>query len=246
LNIEGLRPETSALFYFKMSNLKSKITAIKAGRNPKIQRSNIYLDGKFAFSLDNEVIAKESLKTGLELSPEEINLLTGADRFQRCLNAAFLFLSYRPRSEAETRQRLLRRGYAEEEVEKVITQLSKLDLLNDTAFAEFWKENRNSFRPRSQKMLKVELKRKGVETGIIDEVVSEVDDAESAYRAAMSKASHLPVSDYQVFRQRLGSYLQRRGFNYGIINKIVKEAWQEITKSAEPQFDITEEVSNTE
>ena len=226
-----------------MEQLRAKITAIRAGRNARVQRSNVFLDGKFAFSLDNEVIVKESLKVGLLLSPDEIKLLTGADRFQRCLNAAFQFLSYRPRSEAETRQRLLRRGYAEDEIDKTVAQLRRLDLINDTAFAEFWKENRNSFRPRSQRMLKMELRRKGVETEVIDGVVEGMDEADSAYRAALDKARVLPVSDYQVFRQRLGGYLQRRGFGYGVINNIIKKVWQERTKDSRMSSDTAGEVS---
>jgi regulatory protein len=221
-----------------MVNLRSKITAIKAVKNPRIQRSNIYLDSKFAFSLDNEVIVKEKLKAGLELSPKEVGLLTNADAFQRCLNAAFRFLSYRPRSESETRERLQKHGYESEEIEKVVAQLKRLALLDDTAFAEYWKENRNSFRPRGQRMLKMELRRKGVESGVIDEVIDDVDEAENAYRAASSKARTLSVSDYQVFQQRLGGYLQRRGFSYGVINKIVEQTWQERTGTA---ADSTEE-----
>ena len=229
-----------------MEILKRKITAIRAVRNPKIQRSNIFLDRRFAFSVDNEVVAKESLKVGLELSTAEIDLLARADQFQRCLNAAFQFLSYRPRSEAETRARLRRRGYQEEEIEKVVAQLRSLALLNDAAFAEFWKENRNSFRPRSQRMLKLELRRKGVKPGVIDEVVESMDDVDSAYRAAMSKARTLPVTDYQVFRQRLGSYLQRPGFSYGVINNIVKQAWLERTRDTGQHPGLAEAVSATD
>ncbi len=224
-----------------METLKKKITAMRGVKNPRIQRSNIYLNGKFAFSLDNEVIVKENLKVGLALSDTEIEMLTRSDTFQRCLNAAFQFLSYRPRSESETRDRLKKRGYAEEEIERTVAQLINLKLLNDTAFAEFWKENRNSFRPRSQRMLKMELKRKGVETEVINEVIENVDEAENAYRAAMSKARTLPVADYQVFRQRLGGYLQRRGFSYGVINKTVKKVWQERAGETGPAPDEAEE-----
>ena len=76
---------------------------------------------------------------------------------------------------------------------------------------------------------KLELRRKGVESEVIQEVVEDIDDTENAYRAAISKARTLPVADYQIFRQKLGGYLQRRGFNYGVINNIVKRAWQERT-----------------
>jgi regulatory protein len=226
--------------------LNSKITAIKAAKNPRIQRSNIFLDGKFAFSLDNEVILKEALKADRELSPAEIELLTRADHFQKCLNAAFHFLSCRPRSEAETKIRLQRRGYADEEVERVIAQLRRMNLINDTAFAEFWKENRNSFRPRSQRMLKSELKRKGVESEVINDVVENVDEKDNAYRAATAKARTLPVADYQIFRQRLGSYLRRRGFSYRVISNVVKQAWQERTGISGSSSNVVEETGLAE
>jgi regulatory protein len=212
-----------------MVNQTHKITAIRALKNPRVQRANVFLDGKFAFSLDNEVILKETLKVGQELSRAEVDLLTRTDGFKRCLNAAFRFLSYRPRSEAETRTRLQKLGYEADEIERVVTQLKQLALLDDAAFAEFWMENRNKFRPRSQRMLKLELRRKGVESEVINEAVEDIDETDNAYRAALTKARTLPVSDYQIFRQRLGGYLQRRGFNYGVINKVVKQTWQERT-----------------
>jgi regulatory protein len=222
-------------------SIKSKITAIRAVRNPRLQRSNIYLDGKFAFSLDNEVILKEALRVDRELSQSEIGLLTKSDQFQRCLNAAFQFLSFRPRSEAETRIRLKRRGYEEAEIERVLAQLKRLNLIDDTAFAEFWKENRGNFRPRSRRALKSELRQKGVESEVIDQAVENVDEKQNAYRAAVSKARTLPADDYQVFRRKLGSYLQRRGFSYGVINNIVKQTWEERTGSAQIGIDIPDE-----
>jgi regulatory protein len=220
-----------------LGNLKL-ITAINAGKNTRFKRSNIFLDGKFAFSLDNEVIAKETLSVGRELSQGEITALAGADIFQRCLNAAFHFLSYRPRSESEIKERLERQGFDIENIERVLSHLKRLELVDDTAFAKFWQENRDSFRPRSQRMVKLELRRKGISTEVIDEAVEGIDDTENAYRAAVAKARTLPLADYRVFCQRLGSYLQRRGFNYGVINKIVKQVWHEKTMENNPSSDI--------
>jgi hypothetical protein len=88
----------------------SKITALRAGRG-RGKRVNIYLDGKFAFSLEAEVAIREGLRVEQELSTERIKTLSGADNLQRCLNAAALYLSYRPRSEPELRERLRRRGF---------------------------------------------------------------------------------------------------------------------------------------
>ena len=208
----------------------SKITKLTVGRSRE-KRLNVFLDGKFTFSLLAEVAIKEGLQVGQELSANQVEVLTGSNHFHRCLNAAIRYLGYRPRSEAEVRQRLQRHGFNGDCTEKVLAQLKEQGLVDDTAFARFWKENRESFSPRSRRLTRLELQRKGLDGGVIDQVVGEVDDSDSAYRAALGKARRLLPSDYQGFRRRLGEYLRRRGFNYEVINDTVEKVWKECGSS---------------
>ncbi len=203
-----------------------KITAIRVGRS-RGKRSNVFLDGKFTFSLEAEVVMKEGLQVGQELTANQTEALGRSDHFHRCLDAARGYLSYRPRSESELRERLKQRGFDGSSIEVVITKLKERGLVDDLDFAQFWKDNRESFSPRSQWLTKLELRRKGVANDIIDQVVDTIDDDDSAYRAALSKARSLPPSDYQSFRRRLGEYLKRRGFGYEVINHNVERVWQE-------------------
>ncbi len=205
--------------------LVKKISAIRFGKRGG-KRANISLDGKFAFSLDAEVVLKEGLRVGLELSAGQIEALAKSDQFHRCLNAALRYLSYRPRSEFELRERLYRRGFGSESVEAVFARLREQGLVDDEAFAQFWRDNRESFSPRSRQLTRLELRRKGVDEETINQVVGEIDDEDNAYRVAINKARSLPVSDYQGFRQRLAGYLKRRGFSYGVINHTVNRVWQ--------------------
>jgi len=202
-----------------------KVTAIRSGKRGK--RVNIFLDEKFAFSLEAEVALKEGLKAEKALSEDEIEALKKADLFQRCLNAAFHFLSYRPRSETELRQRLQRRGFDGDNVAAVLARLKERGLVDDLAFAQFWKDNRQSFRPRSQWLTRLELRQKGVAQEIIDRVAAQVNDEDCAYRAAVAKSRRLSTADYEGFRRRLGEYLKRRGFGYGLIKPTVERVWQE-------------------
>lgn len=203
-----------------------RITAIRAGRS-RGKRVNVFLDGKFAFSLEAEVAVREGLQVDQELSASQTEALARSDHFHRCLNAAVYYLSYRPRSESEIRERLQRRGFNGDSIEAVIAKLKEQGLVDDMAFAQFWKDNRQSFSPRSRWLTRLELRQKGVADDIIDQVVDAVDDADSAYRAALSKARSLPLSDYQSFRRRLGDYLKRRGFGYEVINQTIGRMWQE-------------------
>ncbi len=203
-----------------------KITDLRIGRSRK-KRVNVFLDDRFAFSLGGEVAAKEGLQIGQGVSTDQVEALAKSDHFHRCLNAAYQYLSYRPRSEAEVSGRLKRRGFDGDCIEAVVARLKERGLVDDVAFARFWKENRESFSPRSQRLTKLELRRMGVVSDIIERVVDDVDDGDSAYRAALGKTRHWPLSDHQSFRRRLGEYLRRRGFNYEVINHTVERVWQE-------------------
>ena len=153
--------------------------------------------------------------------------LAEGNQLERCFKAATRYLGYRPRSEPELRERLRRRGFSADDIGAVIAKLKRMRLVDDAAFAEFWKDNRESFSPRSKSLTRLELKQKGISEDIIESTIATIDDEDSAYRAATSKARSLSRSDYESFRRRLGGYLQRRGFNYGVVEKTIKRVWQE-------------------
>ena len=210
----------------------SEVTAIREGKGRK-KRVNVFLDGHFSFSLEAEVAVREGIRVGAELSAEQIETLTRTNRYYVCLGTALNYLSYRPRSEFEVRTRLAQRGFDRSNIEPVIEKLKEQRLLDDNDFARFWEDNRDAFRPRSQRLVKQELKQKGVASETIEQVTATIDDGEMAYRAASSKARTLRDSDYETFRRRVGDYLRRRGFDYGIINQTIKRLWQEVTGETE-------------
>ncbi|MBI2853250.1 MAG: regulatory protein RecX [Chloroflexi bacterium] len=195
----------------------SKITALRSGggRRKKVE---VFPDGRIALKFEEEIATRE----GERKKPSG-----QADDFQRCLNVALTYLNYRPRSEAELRQRLGWRGFSLAVQNTVINKLTKQKLLDDTAFAQFWKDNRETFRPQSQRLTRLELKQKGVADDVIDHAVEEMDDEASAHRAAQSKIRQLAGADYMSFRRRLGGYLQRRGFSSSVISRTLERAWDD-------------------
>jgi len=203
-----------------------KVTGLITGKRNK-KRVNVFLDGSFAFSLQAEVAVGEGLRIGAELSDEKVTALAGADRFRQGLDAALRYLAYRPRSKVEIREKLHRRGFDEGSINGVINRLEELNLVDDAAFARMWLENRQTFRPRSRRLIGIELNGKGISREIIDSSLHGLDDAESAYHAGADRARRLVTGDYGTFRRRLGDFLRRRGFHYEVISETVNRLWSE-------------------
>jgi regulatory protein len=202
-----------------------KITAIEPQqRNP--QRVNVYLDGEFAFGLARIVVAW--LKVGQELSDEKVASLKAEDEGEVTYQKALHFISYRPRSSAEVRQNLTKRGVSESLAEETVNRLLSAGLVNDEAFARAWVENRNTFRPRSQSALRMELRRKGLNDETIQSVLDEqVDEEALAFEAARKYARRLAGLEWPEFRRKLGGFLARRGFSYTTLAPVVSEVWKE-------------------
>lgn len=207
--------------------MSAKITAIEPQqKNP--QRVNIYLDGEFAFGLAKIVAAW--LRVGQELDEAKIASLKAEDERETAYQKALHFLSYRPRSSAEVRQNLTRRGVAPALVEATIARLQANGLLDDDQFARLWVENRRAFRPRSHAALKMELRKKGLDEQAIQSALeAEAQDEEQLVRlAARKQARRYAGLAWPEFRRKLGGFLARRGFSYTTFAPVLSEVWQEM------------------
>ena len=184
------------------------------------------MDGHYAFGL--AAIEAAKLRRDQVLSDEDIERLKKRDSFEKAHDRALHFLSYRPRSEAEVRRYLQGKAVSPAVEEEVVERLTRAKLLDDLAFARYWVENRESFKPRGLHMLRYELRQKGVDAKIIAQSLADLDEEESAYRAATQRGRRLAHLDQASFRQKLSAYLLRRGFPYGVVNPTVERIWQEL------------------
>ncbi len=200
-----------------------KITAIEPQKNRN--RVNLHLDGEFAFGLAR--ITAVWLKVGDELSDEKVAKLQADDARERALQQAMLFLSYRTRSEKEIRQNLRKHEIPEDVVEETIERLRENGLANDNKFARVWVENRNTFRPRSRRVLTMELRQKGLDDETVQAAVSNVDENALAYDSARKRAGRFKGQEWGGFRKKLSEYLARRGFPYSVIAPVVTQIWNE-------------------
>ena len=195
------------------------------------ERVNVYVDGRFLLGVDGVIVLRMGLRVGQELLPEQLEQLRSEEAEQQAVDRALNYLSFRPRSREEVRRYLQRKETPPYVIDAALERLDRLNFVDDRTFVEFWVENREKFNPRGSRAVKNELRQKGVERDVVDELVDSDGDEELALRAARKKATslvHTPGMDYATFRNRLGGFLQRRGFGYEVVTRTVKALWNEM------------------
>ena len=207
------------------------ITDIKAQKNKN--RVNIYLDGDFAFGLSRHVAAW--LRVGQELSEGKIADLLSQDKRETAFQKAVNLLNYRPRSEAEIRERLRKYDVDDETSDAILDRMRQSNLVDDRKFAENWVENRSEFSPRGHRALQYELRQKKIKQAIIDEVLASIDEHSLALDAARQKIHRLKNLEKRDYYKKLGGFLSRRGFSYDVISPVIEHYWNEETLTKQRQ-----------
>ncbi|MCY4080738.1 MAG: RecX family transcriptional regulator [Caldilineaceae bacterium] len=222
------------------------ITALRFQKRDK-ERVNLFLDGEYAFPLP--AVEAAQLRIGQQLSEQEIEELRAIDLRSRGYNRALRFLAVRPRSQLEVRRNLKAyrpkdgRRLGALQIEWIIAGLRERQYLDDREFARFWVEQRNRFRPIAPRALRYELRQKGVDDSVAQAAIDELSDATSACEAAARSRMYRWQEETNPahFRSKVGSFLQRRGFDWEVAREVIDRIWQELEEARVSSSAVQEE-----
>jgi regulatory protein len=205
---------------------KATITKLEAQkRNPR--RVSVFLDGSFALGMDAQLAMELGLRKGRTLDRQELERITRAEEKSRARNFSLDFLGYRARTIQEVRDRLVRHGYDGKIIEEVIDELIRDGFLDDEDFALRWARDRMKNKPLGERLLRRELRLKGVDEEIIDRTVAatyeDLDTEELAAELLRSREGRYRHLDAQTARRRMADFLLRRGFDR-------REAWEAVNR----------------
>jgi regulatory protein len=195
-----------------------KITSIKQ-QVKRADRYSVYVDDKYSFSLSEAALLTQGLHSGQELDAGQLETLKAASGADKAYGNALRYVAMRPRSIWEMETYLKRKDVDEPVAESIIKRLEGVGLLDDTAFAKAWVNNRRLLKSTSRRKLQLELKQKHVSSGVIDAVLREegADDRTALRELVEKKRARYP--DQNKFMQ----YLARQGFGYDDIKSVLHE-----------------------
>lgn len=198
-----------------------RVTAVEESKNPK-DKLLVYIDGKYSFSISREDFFYLNLYEDKELTWDDINYIKNTVIFRSAKNAAIKYISLKMRSSGEVYRKLKDEGYDDEVIIKAIEELESMGYVNDRIYAGKFINDRMKLNPKSQRMLRIELKNKGIDEDIINDALNEaeIDDMETARQLLIKKFGKYDLKDEKI-RRRAYTYLCNRGFGYNLADRII-------------------------
>ena len=199
-------------------------------------RVNVSVDGKYKFSLDIYQLGDLGIKVGKEYSEGELAEIENESQFGKLYMRALEYCLMRPHSAREVKDYLWRKtrsskyktrdgqikdreGATQANADRTFNRLVERGYINDEKFAKFWVENRNQTKGTSRRKLTAELRSKGVDASVIDEVLTGSDRSDDdELRKMLAKKRSKYADD-----QKLIAYLARQGFSYEDIKIALSE-----------------------
>lgn len=187
-----------------------EITAITPQKHDAA-RCNIEVDGRFFCGMQLLTVMEHRLKVGSIVTEEELSQLQLAGERQTALDKALTHISASMKTERDIRDFLRRKGYLQDVADYVVGKMKGYGYLDDEAYARAYAESAG--KRKGGRLIRMELKRKGVSDQAIAAALSEGVDEGAAAKAALEKYLRGKKPDEKTLRKAY-AHLMSRGFDY--------------------------------
>ena len=194
-----------------------KITDIRPRRKGL---SAVYIDGEYALSLDTQALLEHRIDIGREFDDEELHDLIESSNERRAKEKALWLISYRSHSKKELRDKISR-TCDRQSAEKAVERMEELGLVNDRDYAERCAQTLIFTKHMSKRGAAMELRRKGIESEIIDEVLDDIEVDEREQIQAVIERKYPKIDDEKI-RRRAVAALQRLGYGWEDIKAVIE------------------------
>ncbi len=184
----------------------------------------IYADGEFLIAIARETLKKYSLETGSEIDAALFSQISHSAQVRKARERMLYALDRRLHSEKELREKL-KRDYPPDIIDEAVSELYRLELIDDKKFALAFCEHRKNVQKKGPRAVFSELILKGVDKEIISEAIAEVFSSEEEQIEGALKVLYKYRNDINTPQGKRRAYaaLVRRGYSHSVISAAMRE-----------------------
>ena len=200
-----------------------RITSIEKSDKNKSMAS-VCIDNKTEFVLPLKRIDALNLTIDKTIEQETLDYILKYEVYAAAKNAAVKYLSLKLRTSFELKEKLRELGYEEATINKVINDLTEIDYINDYKYAVKYITEKTKLKPKSIKLLAMELDYKGIPDDILNSVIEELSPDDDEVALGLLKKRYSKYNEFdEILIKKMKSYLAGKGFNYNQISKAISK-----------------------
>ena len=216
-----------------------KITAIK--KLKRLYRIDLADFDEEKIYVCEDTLVHFFLNVDKELSESELAEIKNFDQFAQGKSLALYYLSFKMRTSSEVRKYLSEHDINDEQIQKVISNLSENNLINDQFYAENFIDGKIAMGSAGPYQIKQKLLTKGIDTDIINEAISRIYTEEKQIDTAYKLASKIARTYQQrltlkQLKEKIIQNLMNKGFSYSVSSIALDSL--ELTIDEENEFDL--------
>jgi len=201
----------------------SKIEPQKKSKN----RFSIFADNKFKIGVSAETLLQFELQVNTIISPVLFQQIQANEDYISLKESALRFLSRRPHSIKELKDKLFNKSKNIQSIDKIIKEFHENNYLNDESFAEAFIADEIRLKYSGPLLIKNKLLSKGVNGEIIDSKLNDAYDEPIQLKNCKLLAEkklniinkNLSASDR---KSKLVNYLKQKGYHWDIIKQVIE------------------------
>lgn len=178
-------------------------------------RATLTLSSGETLAMPRAMLKERPYRGGTPFDREAFDSFLLERSYPFAMEKAVALLAMRPRTQQEIADALRKNAYPERTIARVMARLDEAGYINDSDFAEQWAASRTN-KGMGSRRIRMELRRKGVDSEAIDEALSAIDEDDllsGALKVARKAASGKDLFDPKD-RQKILAALARRGYGY--------------------------------
>lgn len=168
-------------------------------------------------------------------TPESLGQ-TKTEKLRRsAMNVCMYQLGQRAMTAKGLRDRMIKKGLPDFIINDTLAELEQMHLIDDRSYAEEFVRVRREYKKRGDRLIAMELSRKGIDRDIIDEVLSPSEDGNEDAPSEFDRALDLARSrvrssrgiDQQKRFNRLAGLLARNGYGGSVVYEVARQVLEE-------------------
>lgn len=196
------------------------VTSVEEQRNNK-NRYSVFIDGRYAFSVDDETLFKSGLKAGDEITEDFADSLIYYAQYMSCKEYGFRLVSQKMYTEGMLREKLTEKKFDAEITDAVCIKFRELGLIDDEAYARAYISDASKLKNKGKRLIMTELMRRGVDKELINELLEDFENPVGLEKIIAKKLNG--VSPDRKTLNRLFAACMRKGYNSEEIKRALKK-----------------------